>query len=79
MAALKKDVEKKRGKVEDKIEQEILFLSDRVREVEEEMETEDATFLQVKLQTYTTGSLLNTVLFTTEQNVATQGIRVTYF
>lgn len=79
MAALKKDVEKKRGKVEDKIEQEILFLSDRVREVEEEMETEDAAFLQVKLQTYTTGSLLNTVLFTTEQNVATQGIRVTYF
>lgn len=79
MAALKKDVEKKRGKVEDKIEQEILFLSDRVREVEEEMETEDAAFLQVKLQTYKTGSLLNTVLFTTEQNVATQGIRVTYF
>ncbi|KAF4075491.1 hypothetical protein AMELA_G00235140 [Ameiurus melas] len=46
MAALKKDVERKRGKVKDKIEQEILLLSDRVKEVEEEMETEDATFLQ---------------------------------
>ncbi|MCJ8748228.1 hypothetical protein PDJAM_G00162630 [Pangasius djambal] len=46
MTALKKEVARKRGKVEERIEREILLLSDRVREVEEEMETEDATFLQ---------------------------------
>ncbi|XP_060716981.1 nuclear factor 7, brain-like isoform X1 [Tachysurus vachellii] len=46
ITALKKEVERKRGKVEEKIEREILLLSDRVKEVEEEMETEDATFMQ---------------------------------
>lgn len=51
MTALKKEVERKRGKVEDMIEQEILLLSDKVREVEEEMVTEDATFMKVKLLT----------------------------
>lgn len=49
MRALKKEMERKRGNVEERIEQEILLLSERVREVEEEMETEHATFMQVKL------------------------------
>ncbi|XP_060755260.1 nuclear factor 7, brain-like isoform X2 [Neoarius graeffei] len=46
MRALKKEMERKRGNVEERIEQEILLLSERVREVEEEMETEHATFMQ---------------------------------
>ncbi|KAM9454981.1 E3 ubiquitin-protein ligase TRIM35-like [Clarias gariepinus] len=46
MTALKRDVEKKKGKLEERIEQDISLLSDRVREVEEELESEDAAFLQ---------------------------------
>lgn len=44
-------MEKKRGKVEERIEREKLLLSDRMKEVGEEMETEDAAFMQVKLFT----------------------------
>ncbi|KAF7689225.1 zinc-binding protein A33-like [Silurus meridionalis] len=46
MKALKIEVERKKGKVKEKIEREILLLSDRVKEVEEEMENEDATFMK---------------------------------
>ncbi|XP_058237051.1 nuclear factor 7, brain-like [Hemibagrus wyckioides] len=46
LRALKKEVEKKRGKVEERIEKDILRLSDKVREMEEEMETEDSRFMQ---------------------------------
>lgn len=52
LTALKKEVEKKRGKVEERIEREIFLISDQVREVEEEMEAEDGTFIQVKLLTH---------------------------
>lgn len=49
LRALKKEVEKKQGKVKERIEKDILRLSDKVREMEEEMETEDSRFMQVKL------------------------------
>ncbi|TSK18110.1 Zinc-binding protein A33 [Bagarius yarrelli] len=48
MTALKKEVERKREKVEERIEREIALLTDRVKKVEEEMEIEDAMFMQLR-------------------------------
>ena len=44
---LKKEAKRKRGRVQERIDREILSLSERVKEVEEEMENDGATFLQV--------------------------------
>ncbi|XP_066516605.1 E3 ubiquitin-protein ligase TRIM35-like isoform X2 [Hoplias malabaricus] len=46
VTALRKEVEQKRSKVKERIEQEIRILSGRVKEVEGEMENDGATFLQ---------------------------------
>ncbi|KAL7852005.1 hypothetical protein SRHO_G00177900 [Serrasalmus rhombeus] len=43
---LKKEAKRKRDKVQERIERELLSLSERVKEVEEEMENDGATFLQ---------------------------------
>ncbi|KAL6482359.1 hypothetical protein MHYP_G00104390 [Metynnis hypsauchen] len=46
IAALKKEEEKIREIVEEKVEQQILSLSDRVRDVEDKLKDDDVTFLQ---------------------------------
>ncbi|KAI4902303.1 hypothetical protein NFI96_031164, partial [Prochilodus magdalenae] len=48
IAALKQEEERKTENVEERIEQQIVSLSTRVRDVEDELENDDITFLQVK-------------------------------
>lgn len=51
IAALREEAEKKMGNVEERVEQKILSLLDKVRDVEEKLENDDVTFLQVIIVT----------------------------